>query len=67
MGRAYYAARQLPCISYTFRFPVLDNILRAIESLSTTDDYSQEISSNMELVQLICNLVKLPDKMEVLV
>ncbi|XP_031402754.1 protein SAAL1 isoform X2 [Punica granatum] len=47
------------------RFPVLDVILRTIEALSTMDDYSQEISSNKELVQLICNLVKLPDKMEI--
>ncbi|KAK4788424.1 hypothetical protein SAY86_019743 [Trapa natans] len=47
------------------RLPVLDTILRAIEALSTMNDHSQEISSNMELVQLICNLIKFPDKMEI--
>lgn len=48
-----------------FRYPVLDIILSAIESLSIIDDYSQEICSNKELFQLIFDLVKSPDKVEV--
>ncbi|KAJ4970103.1 hypothetical protein NE237_003202 [Protea cynaroides] len=47
------------------RFPVLDLILRAIEALSVNDNYSQLISSNEELLRLVYNLVKLPDKVEV--
>lgn len=48
-----------------FRYPVLDIILRAIEALSVTDDHSHRISSNKELIGLVRDLVKLPDKMEV--
>ncbi|KAF3455130.1 hypothetical protein FNV43_RR05578 [Rhamnella rubrinervis] len=47
------------------RFSILDVILRAVEALSTIDGYSQEISSNKELFQLVSALVKLPDKVEV--
>ncbi|KAL0436351.1 UNVERIFIED_CONTAM: protein saal1 [Sesamum radiatum] len=47
------------------RYPVLDLILRAIEALSTMDDYSQEICLNRELLQLVKELIKLPDKFEV--
>ncbi|XP_061345407.1 uncharacterized protein LOC133291199 isoform X2 [Gastrolobium bilobum] len=39
------------------RYPILDLILRAIESLSVIDDHSQEICSSKELFQLICDLV----------
>lgn len=48
-----------------FRFSILDVILRVVEALSTIDGYSQEISSNKELFQLVSDLVKLPDKVEV--
>ncbi|XP_065860034.1 uncharacterized protein [Euphorbia lathyris] len=47
------------------RYSVLDVILRAIEALSTVDCLSQEICCNKELFQLVCDLVKLPDKAEV--
>ncbi|KAK4409027.1 protein saal1 [Sesamum angolense] len=47
------------------RYPVLDLILRTIEALSTMDDYSQEICLNRELLQLVKELIKLPDKFEV--
>ncbi|XP_065869184.1 uncharacterized protein [Euphorbia lathyris] len=47
------------------RYSVLDVILRAIEVLSTVDCLSQEICCNKELFQLVCDLVKLPDKAEV--
>ncbi|GLT82081.1 hypothetical protein SLE2022_004930 [Rubroshorea leprosula] len=47
------------------RYAVLDVILRAIENLSAIDGYSQEICSNKELFQLVCDLVKYPDKVEV--
>ncbi|KAL8496462.1 hypothetical protein ACS0TY_020250 [Phlomoides rotata] len=47
------------------RYCVLDLILRAIEALSTMDDYSEEICLNNELVQLVKELIKLPDKYEV--
>lgn len=47
------------------RYPVLDVILRAIEALSVTDDHSDKISSNKELIGLVCDLVKLPDKVEI--
>lgn len=52
-------------ILYNFRFLILDVILHAVEALSTIDGYSQEISSNKELFQLVSDLVKLPDKVEV--
>ncbi|RDX97919.1 hypothetical protein CR513_19238, partial [Mucuna pruriens] len=47
------------------RYSILDLILRAIEALSVMDDHSQEICSSTELFQLICDLVKFPDKVEV--
>eukprot|EP00257_Ricinus_communis_P020582 XP_015579844.1 uncharacterized protein LOC8266986 isoform X1 [Ricinus communis] len=47
------------------RYSVLDVILRTIEAFSTLDGHSQEICSNKELFQLVCDLVKLPDKVEV--
>ncbi|XP_027926133.1 protein saal1 isoform X2 [Vigna unguiculata] len=47
------------------RYSILDLILRAIEALSVLDDHSQEICSSTELFQLICDLVKFPDKVEV--
>lgn len=50
---------------YNFRFLILDVILRAVEALSVIDGYSQDISSNKELFQLVLDLVKLPDKVEV--
>ncbi|CAL5352689.1 unnamed protein product [Camellia sinensis] len=46
------------------RYCVLDIILRSIEALSVIDDYSQEVSSNKELFQLLIDLVKFPDKIE---
>ncbi|KAK1308486.1 hypothetical protein QJS10_CPA09g01543 [Acorus calamus] len=36
-----------------------------MEALSTVDTYSQVISSNEELIQLVCSVVKLRDKVEV--
>lgn len=47
------------------RYSVLDTLLRVIEALSVLDDYSKVISSNKELVQLVYDLIKLPDKAEV--
>ncbi|XP_062170911.1 uncharacterized protein LOC133876670 [Alnus glutinosa] len=47
------------------RYPILDVVLRAIEALSAIDGYSQEICSNKELFRLACDMVKLPDKVEV--
>ncbi|KAK8469657.1 hypothetical protein PHAVU_005G128700 [Phaseolus vulgaris] len=47
------------------RYSILDLILRAIEALSVLDDHSQEICSSTGLFQLICDLVKFPDKVEV--
>ncbi|XP_034221781.1 protein saal1 isoform X3 [Prunus dulcis] len=47
------------------RYPVLDVILRSIEALSVIDGHSQEICSNKDLFRLVCELVKLPDKVEV--
>ncbi|PON98747.1 Armadillo-type fold containing protein [Trema orientale] len=46
------------------RLSILDVILRAIEAISVIDGHSQEISSNKELFQVVCQLVKLPDKAE---
>ncbi|XP_034221782.1 protein saal1 isoform X4 [Prunus dulcis] len=46
------------------RYPVLDVILRSIEALSVIDGHSQEICSNKDLFRLVCELVKLPDKVE---
>ncbi|XP_058197847.1 uncharacterized protein LOC131313519 isoform X2 [Rhododendron vialii] len=47
------------------RYSILDLILQTIEALSVIDDYSQEVSSNAELFQLLIDLVKFPDKIEV--
>ncbi|XP_027341639.1 protein saal1 isoform X2 [Abrus precatorius] len=47
------------------RYSILDLILRALEAFSVMDDHSQEICSSKELFQLICDLVKFPDKVEV--
>ncbi|MED6132918.1 hypothetical protein PIB30_023323 [Stylosanthes scabra] len=47
------------------RYSILDLILRAIEALSVIDDHSQEICSSKELFQLVCDLIKFPDKVEV--
>ncbi|CAA0815008.1 ARM repeat superfamily protein [Striga hermonthica] len=47
------------------RYAVLDLVLRAIEALSTMDEYSKEICLNKELLQLIRDLIELPDKFEV--
>ncbi|XWS73983.1 hypothetical protein CRYUN_Cryun02cG0176400 [Craigia yunnanensis] len=44
------------------RYSVLDVILRAFEALCVIDGYSQEICSNKEFFQLICDLIKFPDK-----
>nr|KJB08724.1 hypothetical protein B456_001G118600 [Gossypium raimondii] len=47
------------------RYPVLDVILRALEALCVIDVCSQEICSNKEIFQLVCDLIKFPDKVEV--
>lgn len=47
------------------RYSVLGLILRTIEELSTMDKYSEEISENKELLQLVKELIKLPDIFEV--
>ncbi|KAJ0084708.1 hypothetical protein Patl1_30525 [Pistacia atlantica] len=47
------------------RYSVLDVILRAVEAFSVLDGHSQEICSNKQLLQLLCNLVKFPEKVEV--
>ncbi|KAL2331974.1 hypothetical protein Fmac_019555 [Flemingia macrophylla] len=47
------------------RYSILDLILRAIEALSVMDDHSQEICSSTKLFQLVCDLVKFQDKVEV--
>ncbi|CAA2955623.1 saal1 isoform X1 [Olea europaea subsp. europaea] len=47
------------------RYAVLDLILRTIEALSVVDGYSQQLCQNKELFQLLNELVKLPDKIEV--
>ncbi|KAF2300723.1 hypothetical protein GH714_015334 [Hevea brasiliensis] len=47
------------------RYAVLDVILRAIEALSNLDGNSLEICFNKELFQLVCDLFKLPDKVEI--
>ncbi|KAJ1388962.1 Armadillo-type fold [Sesbania bispinosa] len=56
---------KLKCERIPERYSILDLILRAIEALSVIDDHSQEICSSKELFQLICDLVKFPDKVEV--
>lgn len=50
---------------YNSRYPILDVILRAIEALSVIDGHSQEICLNKELFQLVSDLLKFPDKVEV--
>ncbi|XP_030522527.2 protein SAAL1 isoform X2 [Rhodamnia argentea] len=60
-----YEMSQLTSEKSPERYPVLDVILRAIEALSVMDDHSHKISSNKELIGLVCDLVKLPDKMEI--
>ncbi|KAK9939941.1 hypothetical protein M0R45_016621 [Rubus argutus] len=47
------------------RYSILDVILRAIEALSVIDGHSQEICLNKELFQLVSDLLKFPDKIEV--
>ncbi|XVE79334.1 hypothetical protein DITRI_Ditri14bG0050100 [Diplodiscus trichospermus] len=47
------------------RYSVLDVILHALEALCVIDGYSQEICSNKEFFQLVCDLIKFPDKVEV--
>ncbi|KAL8151143.1 hypothetical protein V2J09_020951, partial [Rumex salicifolius] len=46
------------------RYAALDLILRSIEALSTIDEYSQEICSNKEVLEMASGLIKLPDKIE---
>ncbi|KAM5584356.1 hypothetical protein ABKV19_003962 [Rosa sericea] len=47
------------------RYPILDVVLRAIEALSVIDGHSQDICLDKDLFQLVCALVKFPDKVEV--
>ncbi|KAL2485618.1 ARM repeat superfamily protein [Abeliophyllum distichum] len=47
------------------RYAVLELILRTIEALSVIDEYSEQICLNKELFQLLNELIKLPDKIEV--
>ncbi|XP_038901476.1 uncharacterized protein LOC120088329 isoform X2 [Benincasa hispida] len=47
------------------RHSILDVILRTAEALSGLEEHSQEICSNKELFELVCDLVKLPDAFEV--
>ncbi|KAL3850351.1 hypothetical protein ACJIZ3_012233 [Penstemon smallii] len=49
----------------TERYSLLDLILRTIEALSIIDDYSQEICQNKELLEILKELIKLPDKIEI--
>lgn len=44
----------------------MDLILQSIEVLSTLDHYSQQISSNEQLLKLLSGIVNHPDKDEVL-
>ncbi|KNA21994.1 hypothetical protein SOVF_038050 isoform B [Spinacia oleracea] len=46
-------------------YPALDSILRAVEALSVTDDYSERISSKKEVVQMAIELIKIPEKIEI--
>lgn len=50
---------------WCLRYALLDLILRTIEALSVLDDYSQQICLNKELLQLLKELIELPDKTEV--
>ncbi|XP_071734901.1 uncharacterized protein [Rutidosis leptorrhynchoides] len=47
------------------RYPVLDTILQAIESLTVIDGCSQEFCSNKKLLFQLGTLIKLNDKVEV--
>uniref|UniRef100_A0A803M697 Uncharacterized protein n=1 Tax=Chenopodium quinoa TaxID=63459 RepID=A0A803M697_CHEQI len=49
----------------TERYPALDSILRAVEVLSVTDDYSERICSNKEVVQMAIELIKISEKTEI--
>nr|CAD1841796.1 unnamed protein product [Ananas comosus var. bracteatus] len=52
---------------YSSKFPVsdvLNQLLRLIEALSAVDICSQVMSSNEQLLNLVCGIVKLPDKFE---
>ncbi|KAH9660289.1 ARM repeat superfamily protein [Citrus sinensis] len=53
------------CLIEACRYPALEVILRSIEALSVLDSYSQEITLNKKLLQLVCDLIKFPDKVEV--
>ncbi|OAY66293.1 Protein SAAL1 [Ananas comosus] len=46
------------------RSDVLNQLLRLIEALSAVDICSQVMSSNEQLLNLVCGIVKLPDKFE---
>lgn len=47
------------------RYSVLEMILRAVEALSASDTHSKEICSSKQLFHLVCDLMKLQDKAEV--
>ncbi|OVA17895.1 hypothetical protein BVC80_1835g291 [Macleaya cordata] len=47
------------------RYPALDVILEVIEVLSAVDNYSKVIALNKELLKLVLDVVKLPDKVEI--
>ncbi|KAK9124014.1 hypothetical protein Sjap_013616 [Stephania japonica] len=47
------------------RYSVLDMILQVLEALSVIEDFSDSISSSNKLSQLVFDLVKVPDKVEV--
>ncbi|XP_010689973.2 uncharacterized protein LOC104903604 [Beta vulgaris subsp. vulgaris] len=47
------------------RYPALDSILRAIETLSANDDYSEGICSKKEVVEMAVELIKIPEKIEI--
>ncbi|GAB4824779.1 hypothetical protein Ancab_007645 [Ancistrocladus abbreviatus] len=60
-----FETQKLPSERMPERYPALDSILRALEALSTIDDYSLDICSDKELFQMATEMVKLPDKIEV--
>nr|VDD20383.1 unnamed protein product [Brassica oleracea] len=47
------------------RYSVLEMILRAVEALSASDTHSKEICSSKQLFHLVCDLMKLQAKAEV--
>ncbi|CAN6840756.1 unnamed protein product [Brassica oleracea] len=49
----------------TERYSVLEMIFRAVEALSASDTHSKEICSSKQLFHLVCDLMKLQDKAEV--